>query len=158
MSALRFRPRRRLRSELLPISIVLAIPIALVWIFPYSALSPVPRNSDGIRADKTLYAFVALDENEEALAMTAARTAWHVNSEGVKKLRIEMFADDLPDDASGVVVGVDQRVRFSRCGGIPYEPTELPSDLRATAPAVLAKPKPSVKLEPFPMEEMLKLD
>ena len=158
MSAQRFRPRRRLRSEVLPISVVLAIPLALVWIFPYSALSPVARNSDGLRADKTLYAFVELDEEEEASAMAAARTAWHVNSEGVKKLRIEMFADDLPDDASGVVMDVDQRTRISRGSAIHYEPMELPSDLRAPAPTVLSKPAPSVTPQPFPREEMLKLD
>ena len=158
MSAQRFGPRRRLRSEVLPISMVLAIPLALAWVFPYSALSPVPKDLGGIRTDRTFYAFVDLDEDEEARAMAAARTAWHVNSEGVKKLRIEMFADDLPDDASGVVVDVDQRTRVSRGSAIPYEPTELPSDLRAPAPTVLDKPEPPVKPQPFPREEMLKLD
>lgn len=158
MSAQRFRPRRRLRSEVPPISIVLAIPLVLVWVFPYSALSPVPMVSAGLKPDKTLYAFVELDEGEEAKAMAAARTAWHVNSEGVKKLRIEMFADDLPDDAAGVVVDVGQRTRISRGSVIPYEPTEFPSDLRAPAPIVFDKPAPPVKPQPFPREEMLKLD
>ena len=158
MSSRRYRSRRSVRSEILPIAVVLAIPLLLAWIFPYSALSPLARQTDGAMGPtRPFYAIVALNADEEAMALAAARTAWHVNSEGVKRLRIEMFADDLPEDASGPVVEIDQRTRARGSNAIPYKPVFLPSDFRAPAPVVLPKPENPPKPQPFPKEELLKL-
>lgn len=153
------RSRRSLRSEMLPVSVVLSIPLILAWIFPYCALMPTSNLDAGaIGATPASCAFAELDEIEEAAAIVAARTAWHVNSEGVKSLRIEMFADDLPEDASGPVLEIRDRTRVSHGVAIGYETTMLPSDLRAAAPSKLEKPAPPAKPLPFPKDELLKLD
>ena len=158
MSGRHYRSRRSVRSEILPIAVVLAIPLVLVWIFPYAALSPLAKQeTSGTGQARPFCAIVELNAEEEAMALAAARTAWHVNSEGVKRLRIEMFADDLPDDASGPVVEIDQRTRTRGGRVIPYKPVFLPSDFRAPEPVVLAKPEAPAKPQPFPKEEMLKL-
>ena len=159
MSEVRAKPRRRLRNEILPLFGVLATPLLLAWIFPYSALSPATSQSasDG-GAPATTFSFVELTKEEEARAIAAARTAWHINSEDVRSLRIEMFADDLPMKAYRPVAGVEDRTRTAHDGDLPYVPAYLPSDLRAGSPVVLENPEPPVKPVAFPREEMLKLD
>jgi len=158
MSGVRSRPRRRLRSEALPLSVAVLVPLALAWMFPYGALSSseaegTVRSSPAAAA----CAFVELDREAEIRALAAARTAWHVNSEGVKRLRLEMFADDLPDDASGPVMGIAQRTRFSRDVPVSYEPLSPPTDLRAAPPSKLGKPDTPAPALPFPRDELLKL-
>lgn len=159
MSVRRFRPRRSLRSELLPISIAVLMPIAMVLIFPYGALVPVDPSSQSVENPAVATcAFVELDEAAEVEAIVAARTAWHVNSSGIKNLRIEMFADDLPEDDAGPVLDIQCRTRVARDRLIGYEPVLFPTDFRAKSPISLGKPDaPSVSL-PFAREELLKLD
>ena len=159
MSQRLLRPRRSLRSEILPVFIVLAIPVLLAWVFPYGALLPAPKGAamTGV-AGPAACAFVELNEEEESNAIVAARTAWHVNSDGFKNVIIEMFADDLPEDASGPVVEIQHRTRVKHDMAIDYEPVKLPTDLRAAEPVLLEKPEPPVKSLPFAKEELLKLD
>lgn len=159
MTSRRFRPRRRLRSEILPISLAVAMPLLLAWIFPFGALSPAARGGAApARPASVSCAFVDLTEDEEYDAMLAARTAWHISSRDVKSLRIEMFASDLPEDDTGPVIDFSHRTRISRERPIAYEPVLLPTDLRAAPPAVLQKPEPPEKRPTFGREELLKLD
>lgn len=159
MSQRLLRPRRSLRSEILPVFVVLAIPVLLAWVFPYGALLPAPKGDAIVGGvGRAACAFVELDENEESSAIVAARTAWHVNADGFKNVIIEMFADDLPEDASGPVVEIQHRTRVKHDMAIGYESVKLPTDLRAAAPMSLEKPEPPVKSLPFAKEELLKLD
>lgn len=159
MSWRRAKPRRRLRSDMLPILGVLAMPFLLAWIFPYAALSPVANAPASYATTRrTTCSFVELSKEDETKAIGAARTAWHVNAEDVRRLRIEMFADDLPKNETEPVIDVSQRTRIARTSVIPYKPVDLPSDLRAAPPIVFEKLAPPVKPVAFPREEMLKLD
>ena len=159
MSLRRYRPRRRLRSELLLILLAVGMPLVMAWIFPYGALAPLSQDGFLSRGPTAAScAFVELDETEESNAIIAARTAWHVNSSGVKSLRIEVFADDLPEDDTGPVIDFQDRIKIMHDKAIVYEPIVMPTDLRASPPAILAKPETSCKRPPFAREEMLKLD
>lgn len=159
MTGLAIKPRRRLRSEILPLSLVVALPVAIAWMFPYGALSSQNAVAkDASKGAATEFAFVELGEDEETEAVLSARTAWHVSSEDVKNLRIEMFADDLPEDDAGPVVDVDHRVRPPKGFAIEYRQSVLPSNLRADKPRKLEKPAPAKRTLPFPREDLLKLD
>ena len=158
MNPTRPRPRRSLRSEAIALSAVLAVPLVLALLFPYAALSPSPASAGPAARPSAVCAFVELEEDLEATALAATRTAWHVNQEGVARLRIEMFSDELKGEDYGPVIGVDSRTRALRSGSIPYEPEGLPSDLRAASPVVLDMPDLPGRPVPFPKEELLKLD
>lgn len=153
------KPRRRLRSEILPVSLAVGMPLLMAWVFPFGALSPTAR---GNRADvehvPALCSFVVLTEDEEYDAVVAARTAWHISSRDVKNLQIEMFANDLPEDDTGPVIDFSERSRAVHVRPIAYEPVVLPTDLRAAPPDVLQKPEPPEKRPTFSREELLKLD
>lgn len=158
MSTRRFCPRRRLRSEIAQLVTVVVAPVALAMVFPYRALSVSPDISVVPERSRPFCAFIDLDSDSEAEAMSAARTAWHVNSEGVKRLRIEMFADDLPEGTPGPVVTVDQRTRFGHDGAMRYASEALPSDLRAAPPEKLSRQEgESVPQPAFMRDELLKL-
>ena len=160
MTGLSIKPKRSVRSEILTLSLVIAVPVVLAWIFPYGALAPSDaakgRASGGEAA--TEFVFVELSEDEESEAVLSARTAWHVGSESVKNLRIEMFADDLPEDDEGPVIDIDHRVRSPQGFEIEYKQSILPCDLRADPPEKLESPVPEKRVLPFPREELLKLD
>ena len=153
-----YKPQRRLKSELLPLAIVVSLPLALAAVFPYGVLVPSGRRPPAPSSDApATCAIVNLTEAEERQALAAARSSWNVNADGVKRLRIELF-EDLPDEPMGAVIDVDARSRPPAGGDIGYEPSLLPSSLQAPAPTVLEAVPGEARPAAFPKSDMLKLD
>ena len=152
-----FRPRRSMRSETAQLAFVAAFTLALASAFPYGALAPERSRERPARPARAGCAIVVLSEEEESKALAAARSSWSVGSDGVKRLRIELF-EDLPEACQGPVADAAWRMRRERCAAGPYEPDDAQTDMRAPAPAILEPPKEKPSGIAFPREEMLRIE
>ena len=153
-----YKPRRRLRNELLPLVAVGALIFSLVSIFPMKALQHVSRKSAAATLPASC-AFIALTSAQESAALTTARAAWAVNARGTRDLRLEMFATPLLNEEDQELM-VHPVVREG-CGGSAavYAPTLVPSTLAAPAPAKLVPAVEEAKEAPtFSREDLLKLN
>jgi len=151
----RFRPYRSLRSELVALSFVVTVPVALLSVFPFAALRPLPPAPP--RAAVAPCAFVTLTPAEERKAIAAARAAWQVDRGTVRTPRIDLFADSLPALPWQAVIGVLPRASGERRASAPYVPDPLPPTLAAPPPARIA-PQPDADPPAFSREELLRLE
>ena len=150
------RPRRRMGSELLPLAAAAAIQFAVVLaVNPFLHGTAAAAGRHEVRP-RAACALVELSEEEEAKAVAASRSAWHVDSDGVKRLRIEMF-EALPEAHYGPVSDavVSPSAARGRRGG--YDAMAIPTDLRSPPPAALPAetdaPRPA-----FSRDSMLSID
>ncbi len=89
---------RDLRGKLLSVAVVLVAVVAVVVVFPFDALSFTPSRA---AADGRAFAvFVLLTPEEEAAAMKAAKSSWNAEAVGVRRMRADLFVNDLPESAS----------------------------------------------------------
>lgn len=159
MKARRFRPRRRLRIEVVQLLASLALPAAILYVFPYKALAPSAKvRVQGVRRAVPC-ALVTLEPDQERRILAAAKAAWQVSAEGVRRLRLDMFAEEIPDVVLDPVADISARTRTPRSAPSPVRPSVPPTDLRAAPPEAIA---PAVE-EPaathaFPREELLRLE
>ena len=152
-----FRPRRSMRSEFVQLALVALFAVSVACVFPYAALSPAVRGAESQPQARASCAIVRLTEEEESGALAAARSAWHVNAEGVKRLRIELF-EDLPESFQGPVADIAARTRVVRGEEGPYAPDGVPTDMRAAPAARMEPPAGESAPAAFPRDEMLKLE
>jgi len=156
MSEWRPRPLRSLRHEAISLLEIAVIPAAIAFVFPYDAV--------GFRAEKCEQecnpscSFVVLSEEEERVALAAARTAWQVDAKGVKWMKPESGPGELP--SMPVVFVIPERpVRGTSAAPAEYTPNSLPPTVAAPAPAIIA-PDEDMSAEakqPFSKEDLLKL-
>lgn len=90
---------RSVRSELLGLSVIAAMPVAIMLVFPYSAVGFKARTPPPHAAS---VAFVELDESAEAEALNSARTLWRMESSASRRLRARLPLAGLPDDEPGI--------------------------------------------------------
>ena len=109
-----YRPRRKIRSEILQLSIAMVIPAIVFDAFPYKALRPVADSAAKDEARPATCAFVSLSPDDERRILAVARSAWHVDAESVRSLRLEMFVDEIPDVALPPVADISVRKRNVR--------------------------------------------
>jgi hypothetical protein len=149
-------PRRRLRSELGSLASVLAIPVGLLMVFPYEAIGFVPSASPKSRAQ---CAFVSLTAEQERKMLAVARSAWQVGAEGVRGLRTEMAAGELPAAPMGAVLGVRSVRSDSGHLRTDFTPDSLPPSRGAAPPsAIVGDPEPTEPHPAFSRDELLKID
>lgn len=148
---------RSMRSELASVLTVMAVPAAVVLVFPRDAL--VFRATPSASERPAPAAFVRLTAAEESLAIRKAKTSWQEGSDvAARNLRANVFFPELPKEKFESVMSVEDR-RLSYEPGLVCSPLPpfLPSR-RAKAPQrIVADGKNEVPL-PFPREELLKID
>lgn len=160
MKSRAYRPRRSLRIEFVQLVAAMALPAAIFYVFPYKALAPVASAApDGGRRPAAC-AFVDLAPEQERSIMAAAKSAWQVGAESVRRLRLDMFVEEIPDAPPDPVIDISARTRLLRAAPLPECPSSPPTDLRSAPPEALGAEKDDGG-EPAPAfsrEEMLRLD
>ena len=156
MTTVRARPRRSLRHEIAGLAVLSAVPVALLLVFPYEAMSF--RAAEGLRDVRPVCAFVTLGEEAEHAALAAARTSWQVDSRNVKRMRVDLSAGDLPAEPLRPVFNVRPKRGGDAAMDAVYVPSALPPTVGAPKAAVIpADADGPVKAQPaFPREEMLR--
>lgn len=156
MTAVRARPRRSLRHEIANLAELAIVPVALLLVFPYEAMSF--RAEAGSSNVRPACAFVTLNEEEERAALAAARTSWQVDSKNVKRMRVDISSGDLPAEPLRPVFSTRPPRGESAALDAVYVPNALPPTLGAPkAEVIQADADGPVKSPPaFPREEMLK--
>lgn len=157
MSDVRYRPRRRLRSEIFPILSVLALAVALYAAFPSGAIDFLPRKPS---ASVSVYnAFVSLDAEQEAELLKAARSSWQSDSASRRGIRADLLSCGEPSAEALVTVGLCPSVRTEAETSVDYECEHVLSGAEAAAPAALAPVADGSVSEPaFPKTDLLKLN
>ena len=153
-----WRPRllRSLRHEAISLLEIAVVPAAIAFIFPYDAVGFRARERESGR--KPTCAFVTLTDEEERVALAAARTAWQVDSKGIKWMKPESGPGELPP--MPVVFVIPERpVRGTSAAPAEYTPNSLPPTVAAPPPAMIAPDddKGSEAKKPFSKEDLLKL-
>ena len=156
MSKWRPHPLRSLRHEAISLLEIAVIPVAIAFAFPYDAIGFRAIEHESGR--KPSCAFVTLTDEEERVALAAARTAWQVDSKGVKWMKPESGPGELPP--MPVVFVIPERpVRGTSAAIAEYAPNSLPPTVAAPPPAVIA-PNENMGAEAkqtFSKEDLLKL-
>ena len=150
---------RDLRGKLLSVAVVLAAVAAVAVVFPFDAISFTPSRAAAKGGEFAV--FVSLTPEEEAAAMKAAKSSWNAEAVGVRRMRAELFMNDLPESASEPSLNIEDRL-----AGPPPPPVTpgispyLPSRA-APPPKAIPADKADAKDGPapaFPREELLKLE
>ena len=157
MNEWRPRPLRSLRHEAISLLEIAIIPAAIAFVFPYEAV--------GFRAEKRgqeshpSCAFVVLSEEEESVALAAARTSWQVGAKGVQGLRTDISSGELPPVPLRLVMPTRPK-RGTSAAPAEYAPNMLPPTVAAPPPAAIAPEAagdPAAK-QAFSRDELLKID
>ena len=158
MSARSYRPRRRsLRSELLPLAAVLSLAFAMYVVVPHAAVVFSPKAA-APRPSTSACAWISLSPEEEAKALSVARSAWQVDPASVRRLRARLLTSNLPLETQLPVLRVADRLRTDSRRDVGYAPSVLPPTLAAPAARAIPMAASSGPLLAFPREELLKLD
>jgi hypothetical protein len=155
MSGWRPHSLRSLRHEAILLFEIAVIPVAIAFVFPYEAV--------GFRAEKReqqkrpSFAFVVLSEEEERVALAAARTSWQVGAKGVKGLRTDISSGELPPAPIRLVMPTRPK-RDEVFAPVEYTPNALPPTVAAPAPAAISPEAAAAQKQAFSREELLKID
>lgn len=156
MTTPRYRPRRRLLSELLILALVLLPLAATIAVFPFEAV--------GFAADEPTPAlaacrFVTLLPAELAKVKARSRSAWQVGPEGARQLEADLLSLDSVGAWSEPVLALGERTRFARDDGAAYELETVPPALSVAAPPPeqLSDEKPDCPALPFSEADLLQL-
>ena len=153
-----YKPRRRLRNELLPLVAVGALIFSLVSIFPMKALQQASFKSAAATFPASC-AFITLTSEEESAALASTRSAWAVNAKGTRDLRLEMFAAPLLNEESQELLDQVDVPSSQGKSVADYKPTLVPPTLAAPAPVTLVPAVEDAKEAPtFSREDLLKLN
>jgi hypothetical protein len=157
MSVFKPKPRRQLRNDIYSLLLLLAVPAALLPVFPFSAIG-YEAASGGFASASAACAFVRLDARAERAALAAARAAWQHGTGNIRSLRADLSAGALP--SAPVVDVIRGRTRRAYSPGSElYRPSLLPPSLAAPPPARIAVESDTApEAAAFPREELLKLD
>lgn len=155
MSGRRYSPKRRLRSEIFPLLVIMSLPVALWLVFPAGAVGfrPVERP----RSAAVYNAFVSLGDEREAELLVAARSAWQSDSSSRRGIRANLL-DFGSSAADRITSGIRPSGRVSVDPVVPYECDFIPSGLAAEAPAMLTPDRQTVPDPAFPKSDLLKLN
>ena len=136
---------------------IAVIPIAIAFVFPYEAVGFHAEKR--VQENRSSFAFVVLSEEEERVALAAARTSWQVGAKGVKGLRTDISSGELPPAPIRLVMPTRPK-RDEVFAPVEYTPNALPPTVAAPAPAAIVpevEPDPDAK-RVFSKEELLKID
>lgn len=151
------KPKRQWRYELYSLAAVLAVPLAVLFVFPYEAVGFTAAADEPPRTASC--AFVTLTEDEESAALSAARAAWKVSAEGVRRMRADLSVDAMPEEVPRAVMDVSERTRAARASSVAYDELPMPSTRAAGAPVRIAAPAAGREDGlPFSRKELLNID
>lgn len=155
MSARRYRPKRRLRSEIFPLVVIMSLVLALCLAFPSGAIGfrPVERRRTG----SVYNAFVTLSSKRESELLVAARSAWQSDPSSRRGVRANLLSLG-SSDSGRIVSGVRPSVRSAVDIVEAYECDFIPSGLAAEAPTMLSPERQTVPEPAFPKSDLLKLN
>lgn len=157
MSVRRYRPKRRLRSEIFPLVVIMSLPLALYLAFPSGAVGFVPAASQ--KQEQVYNAFIRLDAKREAALLAAARASWQSDSSARRLVRADLLGCMRPSADSVVSSGLRPPERVTPDPVFEYESDFLPDGLAADAPVTLKEPeKESAPAPAFPEDDLLKLN
>jgi len=143
--------RRSLRSEMLSMSMVLAMPVAIALVFPYASLRFSP--SDAKSHQGTTFEFVTLEPAEELEAIRSAKTNWRPM--GNDSLRIDMAFGELPIDKPSPVIASSITSRLEPAKDIAFEPSSYLPSQAAPRPTKISPDPNTGKDMAFPRDELL---
>ena len=155
MSGRRYSPKRRLRSEIFPLLVILSLPVALWFAFPEGAVGFKPV--DLPRPETVYNAFVSFDEERESQLLVAARSAWQSDSSSRRGIRADLLSCG-SSDADRISSGIRPSVRMPVDPVVSYESDFIPSGLAAESPAMLKRDEETVSEPAFPKSDLLKLN
>ena len=119
---------RSVRSELLSVAEVLALPLVVAAAFPFGAIG-FSASRDARSADGPTASIVFLDEVSVARVMRAARTM--SRSEDVSRAYVDLLPAELPPVGNGPVMAIGSRQSPS---ALPVVESGVPPFLRPAAP------------------------
>ena len=158
MSEWRPHPLRALRHEAISLLEIAVVPVAIALAFPYKAVGF--RAAERAASRSPSCAFVVLSEEEERVALAAARTSWQVGANGVKGLRTDISSGELPPEPVCPVMP-SRPVRGKSAARAAYAPNVLPPTVAAGAPEAIAPDAEAGKAEAkkaFSKKDLLKID
>ena len=156
MSVRRYRPKRRLRSEALPLAAVFALALALYFAFPKGAVGFRPETRE--KSTGTYNAFIRLDAKTEAELLASARASWQSDSPGRRLVRADLLGNLDPSADFRMSSGLRPESRVVTDSVEEYELDFLPVGVAADPPSVLKADPPSVPERVFPDSDLLKLN
>lgn len=158
MSRVRYRPKRRLRSEIFPLVVIMSLPVALYLSFPSGAVGFRPAGAS--LADHAVSAFVSLTPEREAQLLSAARASWQSDSANRRGVRADLLDCGTPSVAVAVpLVSLPRAARRDvPAAEAEYEVDFLPVGMAADPPKRLAAQEESVPAPAFPESDLLKLN
>lgn len=154
MTAVKLKPQKRLRYEMLSLVPLVILIIAILLIFPYKVLAK--KNVSKLFFAPTC-TYIELTQEQESLVMEKLRSVILTDSMGVRDLRADLSLSTIPENPPVTIVEFD-KCRF------PGEMSD-PKIKLSLIPITLAFPEPTeilgdkiLEQKPtFSKEEMLKL-
>ena len=145
---------RSVKSEILYVSMIAALPVAIVTVFPREAVGFKAANEKPLAASAV---FVELTAAEEAEALNAARAAWGLAKGAVKGVRARPSLGDLKEEEVPISVPLPPVVipDASKCADPsprPWSPSEAAAPLKPLKTQGAASNPPA-----FRREELLEL-
>ncbi len=156
MSASRSHPRRRLRSEVFPLAVILSLPLAIYLAFPSGAVGFNPSCS--VSAKTITNAFILLDADREASLLASARASWQSDSASRRGIRADLLACGFSEYDSRIASGLRPPVVERMSPVTDYDIDAVPHGVGAAPPAVLPAEEPGSSDPLLPRSELLKLN
>ncbi|MGN0855742.1 MAG: hypothetical protein ACI4R9_09530 [Kiritimatiellia bacterium] len=157
MNKVRPKPRKALRHEFYSLVAVMAVPLALIVSFPYAAIGFIPAAPT--ETPRAACAFVTLRPDEETDILAAARAAWKVSADRVRRMRADLSLAEIPDDTASALADIADRRRPPPAGPIRFDVLPLPPSCAAPPPAKIPADSADAEGVPtFPRSELLTID
>ena len=147
---------RSLRHELFSTSVVLALPAAIVFAFPRSAIEFKANAAPPARPAQV--AFVTLSEDESASILGSARTAWQADASTGRRMSIRLPLGELPEESEGPLIDVGLATRRAEePEPVAYRPPPWRPSFAAPPPARIAAGSEEKVSPPFSRDELLSI-
>ena len=156
MSAPRYRPKRRLRSEILPLVLILAIPALLVLSFPSEAVGFVPA-APAPRETMTC-SVIKLDASREVKLLASARASWQSDAASRRGVRADLLSCGAESGATRIASGILPALPARVGDAAEYIIDPVPAGVAAGEPSLLAAEPAPAETKAFSESDLLKLD
>lgn len=147
---------RSVGSEILSVSLALAIPMGVALVFPYEAIGF--RAAPGASVGEPFAAFVHLTADEEAKALQTARMRLkYESSELSSSFRANLFSVGELKVEDGDILREDARTRPAGLTVEPYRPGAFVPSRRAAPVSALPVAEATKESPVFAREELLEI-
>lgn len=150
-----YKPKRHIRHEVYSLLAVLAAPVVLAFVFPYSAIgfrSEAPKS-----AARPTCSFVTLSPDETDAAIAAARAAIKTSSTAIGRIRADLSLSAIPEEASIAVADISERHTVAPVGTIEYRAMLLPPTMAAPRPERIKAAAPPAPQPAFSRSTLIEL-